>query len=221
MVKFLGVRSLQQLADLKNDPELTRAFDALIEKSISGMLGLQIDIVKLMKELKLVNKDEYKERVASLVLQTELTNNISYELKDEICSANVQVDIPIENLPKEHWSEQLVDTIGCLKPQNKEVHLALARNLSDKNSSVRLKAASALGNIKPQNKEIHLALAKSLSDKSSLVRFAAASALGYIKPQDKEIHLALVRVLSDKSNDNLVRSAAASALEAIKRSKKN
>src|SRR5438045_2329190 len=92
--------------------------------------------------------------------------------------------------------------------------------LSDRNSSVRERAAELLGNREvltpsPDERQAIPALVATLGDSEPTVRMAAAFALGKIGSNGKTVIPALVQALSDK--DDSVREAAARSLGWIHR----
>ena len=103
--------------------------------------------------------------------------------------------------------------MGNIGPKAKASVSALSEALQDEDSSVRVRAASALGSIGPEAKAAVPALIESLKSNALELRRAAASALGGIGPEAKAAVPALIESL--KSNDIEQRRAAARSLGGI------
>jgi HEAT repeat protein len=92
---------------------------------------------------------------------------------------------------------------------------ALVELLDDKDTEVRILAASSLGNIGHDAKTAIPVLTKMLRDKDVFVRSNAAWALGKVGPEARQALPALSELLHDK--DDVVRRAAIEALSKIEK----
>ncbi len=209
----LSKAELSFLERIQLNKKAKKRVSSILEKPLPGMLSVQVQALNFMKRIGWYNKQEYSVKLKNLIGDL-FKENLDNEQKDAFCSLQVQIDLSLEDLPKEKWNKYTIPAIGCSKTSNIQVHLALFEVLKDPDKDVRNRAAWALGEIKPTDPQIHLALAEALKDPDKGVRSGAALALGEIKPTDPQIHLALAEALKDP--DKGVRSGAALALGEIK-----
>ena len=185
-----------------------------LEKPIEGLLNVQFNLLGLGSKLGWYEPSERKV-IQRRLLRDLFSTNLTLEQKDLVCSIeNIQMDLKLEDLPQEKWNRYTIIALGCVRPPNEEIHMALAKALTDTDKYVREKAAWALGKIKPKSLKVLFFITEFLKHDKSYVRGSAAWALGEIKPLNKEIHMALAQALTD--TDSFVRGEAAWALGEIK-----
>ena len=183
----------------------------LLESPIRGIISAQVQVLNFAQRVAWYNEKTYPQKLKGLIGDI-FNENLNLEQRDLICSLNVEMDLSLEDLPDETWNEYTIIAVGCIKPKDINVHLALAELLKDTN--VRLSASWALGMIKPEDPQILLALVELLKDINIEVRRSAIWALGNIKPEDPKVLLALVELLKDTNRK--VRNTASGALGMIK-----
>ncbi len=184
----LSKAELSFLERIQLNKKAKKRVSSILEKPLPGMLSVQIQALNFMKRIGWYNKQEYSVKLKNLIGDL-FKENLDNEQKDAFCSLQVQIDLSLENLPKEKWNRYTLSAIGCSKTSNIQVHLALAEALKDPDEDVRRSASWALKDIKPTDPQIHLALAEALKDPYKYVRRSASWALGKIKPTDPQIHL--------------------------------
>ena len=84
------------------------------------------------------------------------------------------MDLELEDLPQEKWNLYTIRALGCVRPSNEEIHMALALALTDTNKYVRETAAGALGEIKPKSLKVLSFITELLKHDESYVRKDAA-----------------------------------------------
>ena len=95
--------------------------------------------------------------------------NLSYGQRYKICDANVELDLELDDLPEEKWTEDTITALACAKPKSKDIHLALV-NLLGQNLSIRRTVAKTLVELDLDDYEVYLALTKLLKDPDAKVR---------------------------------------------------
>ena len=186
-----------------------------LEKPIKGLLNVQFNLLGLGLKLGWHDSSE-KKMIQKRLLGDLFSTNLTLEEKDLVCSIeNIQMDLELENLTQEKWNSYTITALGCVRPSNEEIHMALAQALTDTEWSVVGAAAWALGEIKPKSLKVLSFITELLKNhEKSFVRSDAAWVLGEIKPLNEEIHMALAQALTDIKW--YVRSNAALALGKIK-----
>ena len=122
--------------------------DELLGSPIEGVISAQVQVLNFGQRVGWYDEEAYGGRLKGLTGGV-FKENLDWEQKDFICSLGVELDLRIEDLPEESWNEYTVSAIGCVKPRDSRVHLALVELLKDKASEgqVRRDAARALGEI--------------------------------------------------------------------------
>ncbi|MFZ4404792.1 MAG: HEAT repeat domain-containing protein, partial [Pseudobdellovibrionaceae bacterium] len=177
------------LLGLKANEKIKKDFQQLLNLPGDMYLKLRVDILNLMKSLLQITEDEFKEKIVS-ILDLNLSQPMTLEKKDLICSLGIESDFVYEQIPQARWSDQyFMNTVGCLKPKNPKIHQVLVEAmLKDANRNVRQSAVWAFGKIKPSDPQIHQVLVEVLlNDTDSWVHWNAAQALIVIKPTDPKI----------------------------------
>ena len=187
--------------------------EELLERPIRGVVLAQVQVLNFGQRVGWYDEEAYSERLKGLIGDI-FKENLDREQKDFICSLEVELGLSLEDLPDERWNEHTITAIGCVKPKDVRVHLALVELLKDTEESVHWLAAEVLGEIKSDDSQVLLALTEALKDTEATVRWWAAEALGEIKSDDSQVLLALTEALKD--TDRSVRKRAARALGEIK-----
>ena len=187
--------------------------EELLERPIRGVVSAQVQVLNFGQRVGWYDEEAYSERLKGLIGDI-FKENLDREQKDFICSLGVELGLSLEDLPDERWNKHTTTAIGCVKPKDVRVHLALVELLKDTEAKVRRRAAWALGEIKSDDSKVLLALTEVLNDTEALVRRRAAWILGEIKSDDPQVLLALTETLTD--TDVSVRETAAVALGEIK-----
>ena len=212
-LELLPPEELSLLESIQFNEEARSNVDELLEGPIGGMLSSQVNVLKFGGRVGWYDREKYKQKLKVLIGDI-FKKNLDLDEKELICSLGAQMDLSLEDLPKERWNEYTIKALGCVRPASSEVHLALVEALKDPSAKVRSSAVLALGEIKPKSSEVHLALVEALKDPSADARASTAWALGEIKPKSSEVHLALAEALKDPSVQ--VRVSAVWALGKIK-----
>ena len=168
----------------------------LLESPIRGIISAQVQVLNFAQRVAWYDEKTYPQKLKGLIGDI-FNENLNLEQRDLICSLNVEMNLSLEDLPDETWNEYTIIAVGCIKPKDINVHLALVELLKDTNAEVHDIAIKTLGKIKPDDPAIHLALVELLKDTNANVRLSASWALGEIKPDDPAIHLALAELLKD------------------------
>ena len=187
--------------------------EELLERPIRGVVLAQVQVLNFGQRVGWYDEEAYSERLKGLIGDI-FKENLDREQKDFICSLEVELGLSLEDLPDERWNKHTITAIGCVKPKDVRVHLALAEWLKDTEAGVRMRAALALGEIKSDDPQVLLALTEALNDTNVGVRMRATLALREIKSDDPQVLLALTEALND--TDVWVREMAAEALGKIK-----
>ena len=185
---------------------------------ILGLRSVQFKMLSLGEKLGWYDSAE-KVKIQRTLLGDLFLKNLTLEDKNELCSLRTQIDLEIENLPKEKWDEKTVEAIGCIRPSDERIHLRLIEILTnDSDSKMRETTSEALSRIGPSSDRAILALIKALDHNRVEVRKAAAESLNgdFQYPPSEKTQLALIEALIktiayDTSRD--VRRKAKSSLE--------
>ena len=187
---------------------------SFLEKPIKGLLAVQFNLLGLGLKLGWYDPSERK-IIQRRLLGDLFSTNLILEQEELVCSIeNIQMDLKLEDLPQEKWNSYTIIALGCVRPSNKEIYMALVQALTDTDRFVRSSAAWALGEIKPLNEEIHMALVQALTDTDWYVRENAEGALGQIKPKSLKVLSFITELL--KHDNSYVRENAVWTLGLIK-----
>lgn len=131
------------------------------------------------------------------------SKNLSSSEKNKICSPNFQTNknIDINDLPREEWNRHTIEAIGCIKPYDEKIHLALTKLVSSDSLNKRRTASNALISINPQSRKVHQALTNFLNYDDKDVAIKAIAVLIHINDKNKNIHKTLVKLLIDKDEE--------------------
>ena len=136
-----------------------------LEKSIEGFVNVQFNLLGLGLKLGWYGSSE-KKMIQRRLLRDPFSTNLTLEQADFVCSIentqieNIQMDLELEDLlPQEKWNRYTIGALGCVRPSNEEIHMALAQALTHTNTNpnrwgVRESAAEALWKIKPKNLKV-------------------------------------------------------------------
>ena len=184
-----------------------------LENPIEGLITVQFKLLGLGSKLGWYTPSE-KRDIQNILLGNVLLRNLSLEEKDLICSLDIQINLKLEDLPQEEWNKYTIKALGCTRPPNEAIHMALTKVLTDSNKEVRSSAVWALGKIKPQSVEVLTFITELLTHEKKYVRSSAVWALEKIKPQSVEVLTFITELLTHEKE--YVRSSAAKVLGKIK-----
>ena len=191
--------------------------DELLKRPISGVVSAQVQVLNFGKRVGWYNRELYNGRLKGLIGDI-FKENLNWEQRDFICSLEAELDLSLEDLPEERWNSFTIVAIGCIKPSDPQIHLAIAQLLKDTQPKIREIAAWALGQIKPSDPQVLLALTSVAFNTPIIDRpmygYSVYKVLNEIKPFDPQIHLVLIELLKDTQPK--VRESAAGALGYLK-----
>lgn len=216
--RSLSPEEITVLNSLKNNQAILADFQKLLELKGNIYLKIRADILALMRDLRIISEETFNTDILA-TLGVDFNVPPSIEIKDLICSAEVQADVPVDQIPSDRWNGvTTLQLFACLKPQNLSMSKKLLELMLDMNKQEPLRSAAAdtLKAIKPTFSEILAELGKQLlENKDWLTRANAALILGASKTLPLEIQLNLAEVLM-KDQIPYVQFTAGQALERIK-----
>ena len=171
-LELLPPEELSLLESIQFNEEGRLNVDELLEEPIGGIISSQVGVLNFGVRVGWYDRGSYTKKLKVLIGDI-FNKNLDLEEKNFICSLDVQMDLSLEDLPKERWNEHTVRALGCISPASTEIQTALVEYLKDPSAKVRNAAAWALIDINPVSFEVHLALVKALEDPSADVRVAA------------------------------------------------
>ena len=174
------------------------AVSKFLSKPIRGILSAQLKVLRLGKKIGWYDQKQ-EEDIQENLLRYTFSNNLELDEMKLICILDTQIELSLDDLPKEKWNLWTIEAIGCVKPQSEKIHFALItpyRSLHEMEAAI-----IALGKIKPQNEKIQLKLVSLLLDKGARLRLSIMNTLIKIKPQSEKIYLALTNMLTDGNED--------------------
>ena len=193
------------LISLKNNRKIAEDFQTILNTKEDVFLKIRADVFTLMKDLKIITVEYFNKNILQ-VLSINFNTSITFSLVDRICSLDIQVNISADLIRESEFIKMnTLNLLGCLKPQNSDIHQRLVRAMvNDNDSSLRRFAIRALGKIQPTDTGIHQKIAEvMLNDEDYTVRSEAVYALDEIQPSDTSIHQKIAEVMMDHKDPNL------------------
>ena len=83
------------------------------------------------KRIEWYDKEAYSEKLKFLI-RDSFKDNLDRKQKNLICSLRVEIDLRLEDLPKERWNRATIVALGCVKPSDIRIHKKLLRILQNK-----------------------------------------------------------------------------------------
>ena len=90
------------------------------------------------KRIEWYDKEAYSERLIFLI-RDSFKENLDWRQKHLICSLRVEIDLRLEDLPKERWNNYTISTLGCVKPSDTRIHKELLRILKDISENIEIR----------------------------------------------------------------------------------
>jgi hypothetical protein len=181
-----------ELAALQRIQNHEHARDALLRlvRSLKTPL-LRFEMLRVARTLGWMRDDEVL-RVQREIVLSALQPPVYGEGRDIICSIDPEViagvQIRAEDLRPEIYADEFgISALGCLKPSDERIHLALSRSLFDSREWIARNAAIALKQIKPPEVDVQLALAQQLNRPEAGARDWAGQALREVRAADPRV----------------------------------
>jgi len=156
---------------------------------------LRLEVARVARSIGWINADEALKVQHDVVLRA-LKPPVYGEGRDVICGIDAdtlrQISVRVEDVqPAVYTDEFGIQALGCLKPTDERIHVALSRSLFDERDWIARYAAMALKEIKPAGVDVQLALAQQLARPEKAARESAGEALREMKAADPRVIAAI------------------------------
>lgn len=202
------------LEDIQQNKGAKERLLRLVDKPTPGILSQQAEILNFSREVGWLSDRAYRERSKALV-GGFFRNNLTLEQKDSICSAEVHLELSKDELPRERWTENTLEAIGCLKARGPGVEETLVNDMQKADVPIKLRAAAivTLGKLAPLSEDTQRKMLAYTQSKDDDLRAASLYAFSEAGSTIEPVHLALIDGL--QKQDDLAFSLA---LDGIKNS---
>ena len=129
-LELLPPEELSLLESIQFNEEGRLNVDELLEEPIGGIIFSQVSVLNFGGRVGWYDRESYTKKLKVLIGDI-FKKNLDLEEKDFICSLGVQMDLSLEDLPKERWNEYTINALGCVTPESPEIHDALVRISED------------------------------------------------------------------------------------------